>query len=74
MLSELSPDKHCVDVLAVIDKIGEASNMLVKSKSEEVLKREMHLVDESNTSVALLVSFKLPWKTTECNLFKDTMG
>uniref|UniRef100_A0A914Y4V5 Replication protein A subunit n=1 Tax=Panagrolaimus superbus TaxID=310955 RepID=A0A914Y4V5_9BILA len=55
LLSDLSNADDVVDVMAVIDKIGEKVNILVKSKNQEVPKRDITLVDESLTSIVLTV-------------------
>uniref|UniRef100_A0AC34F1Q4 Replication protein A subunit n=1 Tax=Panagrolaimus sp. ES5 TaxID=591445 RepID=A0AC34F1Q4_9BILA len=54
-ISDLSTADEMVDILAVIDKIGDKANVLVKTKNQEVAKRDITLVDESLTAIALTV-------------------
>jgi replication factor A1 len=55
LLSDVSANEDTVDVMVVVEKIGEISKVLVKVKNEEVSKRDIVLVDESCTSINLTV-------------------
>jgi replication factor A1 len=55
LLADIQPTDDTVDIMAVIDKIGEKTRVMVKTKGEEVAKRDYLLVDESATSISLTV-------------------